>query len=251
MRPLLIVALSALVACSTPHTAEHRRAPGLPPEVTLYGNNLTLLAGDHDAVRVGFHAFDPSARVIVTTTPDTASMVVCVLPSFTARIPSVRECTTAGSGVREELTASSVAAIAIVLLSPSIVRANVVVAFDQSDRHVQLSLPLVTGGGTNISCVDDGCAPFFEMKPGHDGALRATASWTGAQATFDLLEGSVLGRSYTATGEPYREAAGPVSGASPLTLSGDLSANAEYALVLRGSNAQSSMRAVTIDATWP
>jgi hypothetical protein len=67
-----------------------------------------------------------------------------------------------------------------------------------------------------------------------------------------LLQGSVLGRSATATGIPYREAA-RAQGISPLSITAEMSARGEYALVIRqdpGARA-TGLRNVRIDALWP
>jgi hypothetical protein len=76
----------------------------------------------------------------------------------------------------------------------------------------------------------------------------ATATFGGGPATLELLQGTILGHSFTATGVPYRDAA-HAQGSSPLHIAAETSAPGEYALALRDTSA-SSLSDVTIDATW-
>ena len=63
---------------------------------------------------------------------------------------------------------------------------------------------------------------------------------------------SVLGRSLTATGIPYREAA-RADGSPPLSIKATLSSQAEYALVITQPPGPSAapLQNVIVDASWP
>ena len=67
-----------------------------------------------------------------------------------------------------------------------------------------------------------------------------------------MLQGSVLGRSLTATGIPYREAA-RADGDAPLSIKATLSSQAEYALVITQPPGPSAapLHNVIVDASWP
>lgn len=254
-RRILACAIAALAcACALAACASapkpHSRAPGLPPEITFYAQNLLLPAGVARAPRIGFGAFDPSVRVIVDAKPDTATIVGCPLATIGARIPDVRACHTLASGVREELTSDTMGAIAIVLLSPARATANVVMSYDQKDRHLRVSLPVLQAVPSEQACADNACDPFFELQPVRDGTLRAGATWSGGPSTLEVLQGSVLGHSQTATGIPYRQA-GVADGTAPLQVSAEMTAPGEYALVLRPHAGVGTLSGVTIDATWP
>jgi hypothetical protein len=252
---LLVGGVVAWLVASATHKATPRPAGGVPPEATLYAQNLSLSSGAAQALRIAFDSArfggtEPSARVIATTKPDTATVVACPLPSLDARIPAVRGCQTLASGVREVVGARGMRALAIVLLSPSAARADVVLSFDEVSRHVAVKLPFVPGDAARAECKDNACNPFFEVRPTRNGSFEASATWTGGgAATLVMFQGSVLGHSASATGLPYLEAA-RANGPPPLRVTGQMTAPGEYALALR-QDSGAGLHDVLIDARWP
>ena len=132
------------------------------------------------------------------------------------------------------------------------VTADVLLVYDETSRAVSFRLPTVQDPPGAAACKDNACNPFFEVRPTRSGDFSARATWTGPAATLVLLQGSVLGRSFTATGVPYREASKD-RGESALEVGARLSAPAEYALALMQSAGpgRGALRDVTIEATWP
>jgi hypothetical protein len=228
-----------------------------PPPDDVHALNLAVQPGARNAVRIGFAASGPSADVLTTFEPASARMQVCALANADAALPhttagtspSEIACRQIASGVRETVVGrGDLGGIAIVNLSGGVVRADAFVEFDERARTLAVRLPGVPTGGA--ACQDQGCNPTFELTPVHNGPFAARATWSGGTATLVLLQGSVRGRSATATGIPYREAARS-DGAAAASIGAEMSAPGEYALVLRQEPGGSGMRAVRIDATWP
>lgn len=239
----IVVFACALAACGG--GAPKSSAP--PPD-DIHALNLVVQSGAQNAVRIGFAASGPSADVLATFQPASARVRVCPLRNADAPLPIDGECTQVASGVRETVLGhGDIGGIAIVDLSDGAVRADAFVEFDERARTLSVRLPGVPTGGA--SCQDQGCNPTFELTPVHNGPFTASAAWSGDAATLVLLQGSVRGRSATATGIPYREAARS-DGASPVSIAAETSAPGEYALVLRQESGANGMRAVRIDATW-
>jgi hypothetical protein len=124
---------------------------------------------------------------------------------------------------------------------------NVRLEFDEKDRQVSAVIPFVGSPPSAATCADNGCNPFFEVRPVKNGLFTARASWSGAAATLTMLQGSVVARSQTATGIPYRKAA-TQSGTTSAQIRTQLTAPGEYALALTQAG---TLRDVRIDASWP
>lgn len=229
--------------------------PSRPPAVVLIGRNIALLPGEERALRIGFEPFEPSARVIVSFRPPGARVTVCPLEGVAAAVPGDRaRCRRdVGSGVRETVGAAGMRAVAVTVDGEREVSADVTLEYDEAGRDFEIRFPLVRRPSGGVSCEDNACNPFFEVRPTRSGAFSARARWSGSGATLILFQGSVLGRSQTATGVPYREAA-RADGSSPLSIRTRLSAPGEYALALRHASIgpeTTSLQDVEIEGSWP
>ena len=222
------------------------------PTVTLLAQNLSLFPGTAQAVRIGFQSGSGSANIIVDLTPDTTALAVCPLAALEATLPELATCRDVGSGVREPITSPGLAALALVVSGVPSARANVKLEFDDGGHQVTVQIPFLAAPDSAAACKDNGCNPFFELTPLRNGSFAATATWKGPAGTLALLQGSVLGRSQTATGIPYREAARK-DGAAPLTISSRLSSQGEYALVITQPPGPSAapLTDVFLSAMWP
>jgi hypothetical protein len=222
-----------------------------PPSVELLAQNVRLPVDG--VARFGIGAAEPTARVIVTF-PDTGSVVaVCGLASIDDAVPKTLP--TAGcieelaSGVREQLVRTAgLGAVAIWVRSGPAVDATVRLEFAEATRRFVMRLPVLPEPRSVSACTDNACNPFFEIRPVRSGRFRATATWVGGRARIALLQGTVMAKSFTATGVPYRVPA-ERTGAGELSLDTLLSAPAEYALVLDRNT--STLSDVRIDASWP
>ena len=222
------------------------------PTVKLLAQNLSLFPGSAQAVRIGFQTASGSADIIVDLIPDTASVAVCPLTAVGASMPSVTTCKDVGSGVREPITSDGLSAIGLVLLSVQSARANVRLEYDDGGHQISVQIPFLPAPESVDACKDNGCNPFFELTPLRNGAFTATAAWKGPVGTLAMLQGSVLARSQTATGIPYREAARK-DGAPPLSISSRLSSQGEYALTITQpvGPLAAPLTDVFLDANWP
>ncbi|MGZ4210331.1 MAG: hypothetical protein ACXVQX_07010 [Actinomycetota bacterium] len=248
MKPLAaLAALCVLAACGGTASPSNGR-----PTVTLLAQNLSLFDGEQNALRIGFETGSDSTDIKADLTPDTAQLAVCPLTDVTADLPPIALCKDIGSGVRETIASSGLRAVALVLTGPSSARANVLLEYDDGGHQAHVVIPFLAAPAGGASCADNGCNPFFEVRPVHNGSFSATAAWKGPQATLEMLQGSVLGRSQTATGVPYRVAA-RAEGTSPLQIGTQLSGGGEYALAITQppGPAQAPLGGVRIDASWP
>lgn len=266
--PLLCFALLAACKDASPAPAPSRSGDE-PPAVTLDARGIPLLDGPDGAPRFVIDAAERTAHVIVNAyaaadrpddiarrpVPPGLRVSLCPIGSIDAAVKITDRCRTdIGMGVREPVPVPDPGGFAIVTRGAAAdVLADVVVQYPEGGRAVAVSLPVLRGpaGGTN--CSDNGCNPFFELRPTRKGRLKATASWEGPDATLVLLQGNVLGRSQTATGIPYRDAA-ISSGMSPLAIESEMIAPGEYALALRHAKlrpGEPSLRRIRIDAEWP
>lgn len=244
---LAAVMLAACTGGTQPTTSA---SPQVAPEVTLLGQNVTLLPGEGRAVRIGFEAAGPTADVIVRARPDAVPVLACPLQSVDSALPQEQECETLASGVRQTVSGSGMRAVGFVPQGTGAVNADITLIYAEAGRRVSLRLPLIAAPPGASACKDNGCNPFFEVRPARAGSFRAESSWTGGAGTLVLLQGRVLGRSFTATGVPYREAA-RADGSSPLTIRAR-AADAEYALVFRHADAnRSDVADIRIEADWP
>ena len=239
---------AALVACTGGTTPKQSGVP----TVKLLARNLELFPGEQQAIRIGFRSASGSTDIIADLTPDTAALAVCPLASIDATLPPTSSCKDIGSGVRETITSSGLAAIALVVSGVSSARADVQLEFDDGGHAVTAEIPFLAAPLGVGACKDNGCNPFIEMTPIRNGAFTATANWKGPVGTLALLQGRVVARSETATGIPYREAARK-DGAPPLSITTQLSSQAEYALVVTQpvSATSAPLQNVVISATWP
>jgi len=242
---LVIVAFASCTAAGT------TKQSGVPT-LTLRAQNLQLFPGSGQAVRIGFQTATGSADIIADLTPDTAALAVCPLATLGADIPPVTTCKDVGSGVRETITSAGLAAVALVVSGVPSARANVRLEYDDGGHAMSVQTPFLAAPDASPACKDNGCNPFFELTPLRNGAFNATAAWKGPAGTLVMLQGSVLGRSLTATGIPYREAA-RADGLSPLSINANLSSQAEYALVITQppGPAAAPLGDVIVNATWP
>lgn len=257
LRLAIVVALVALTACprgNNPASSSPTRSPGRPPSAEILAQNVRLLQGAEQAVRLGFQAFDPAARIIITF-PDSGSLVsVCPLATIDDPVPAPSSPGCASeipSGVREQVVrGGGLGAVAVWVRSGDPVIANIRLEFSEGGRRMRARLPVIDAPVDPSRCADNACNPFFELRPVRGGRFSATASWSGGPARFALLEGSVLARSLTATGVPYR-VPDEDEGAPPAAIETRMSAPAEYAIVLQHTEGRTPLTGVTIDAGWP
>jgi hypothetical protein len=240
--------LVVLAACTA---GANTKQSGVPT-VTLLAQNLQLFPGVEQAVRIGFQTASDSTFVIADLKPDTAALAVCPLTALGAEIPPVATCKTVGSGVRESISSSSLAAVALVISGVPSARANVQLEYDDGGHDMSVQIPFLAAPDTSPACRDNGCNPFFELTPVRNGAFSATAAWKGPTGTLVMLQGSVLGRSLTATGIPYREAA-RADGPPPLSITATLSSQGECALVITQppGPAAAPLENVIVNGNWP
>jgi hypothetical protein len=247
-RVALFAVVLALAACTG---AGPGKQSGVPT-VKLLAQNLSLFPGNDQAIRIGFQTGSSSANIIVDLTPDTAALAVCPLNALGAELPLVTTCKDVGSGVREPVTSPGIAAVALVLSGVPSARANVRLEYDDGGHQMSAQIPFLPAPEGVQACQDNACNPFFELTPLRNGAFTATATWKGPTGTLEILQGSVLGRSQTATGIPYREAA-RADGTPPLSITSRLSSQAEYALTITqpvGPGA-APLTDVFLTASWP
>lgn len=224
-----------------------------PDTSSLIGRNLQVLPGDAGALRIAFEPLGATARVIVQFTPVDAVVDVCPLPAPDAAVPEREACVRdVRAGVREPVRGAR-SGVVIALRSDRPADADVVIEYQEGARTMTIGLPVVAPPPGGADCSDNACNPFFELVPTRPGPFEARASWRGPDGLLVLLQGSVLGRSQTATGIPYAQPARR-EGAAPLRLSATLSAPAEYALALRHTRSGSAippMRDVVLEVSWP
>ena len=244
------VALLAIVLASCTGGGNAKQS-GVPT-VKLLAENLQLFPGVEQAVRIGFQTATGSVDIIADLKPDTAALAVCPLSSLGAELPPIATCKNVGSGVREPITSGGIAAIALVVSGVASAQANVQLEYDDGGHAVSAQIPFLAVPDTSAACRDNGCNPFFELTPVRNGALSATAAWKGPGGALVMLQGSVLGRSLTATGIPYREAA-RADGRSPLSIKATLASQGEYALVITqpAGPTAAPLENVIVNAVWP
>lgn len=238
----------ALAACTGAGPAKQSGVP----TVKLLAQNLSLFPGNDQAIRIGFDSGSSSANIIVDLTPDTAALAVCPLTALGADLPLVTTCKDVGSGVREPITSTGLAAVALVLSGVPSARANVRLEYDDGGHQMSAQIPFLPAPESAEACKDNACNPFFELTPLRNGTFTATATWKGPAGTLEILQGSVLARSQTATGIPYREAA-RMDGRPPLSITSRLTSQAEYALAITQPTGPSAapLTDVFISASWP
>ena len=247
-RTITILAMLALAACTGAGPAKQSGVP----TVKLLAENLQLFPGVEQTVRIGFQTATSSTFIKADLTPDTAALAVCPLAALGAELPPVDICKDVGSGVRETITSDGMTAVALVVSGVPSARANVQLEYDDGGHEMSVQIPFLAAPDSSAACKDNGCNPFFELTPVRNGAFTATTAWKGPGGTLVMLQGSVLGRSLTATGIPYREAA-RADGRPPLSIKGTMSSQGEYALVLtqQPGTAAAPLQNVIVSASWP
>lgn len=250
----LLALTVAIIAFTAINRASDKGAPvpdqGRAPTLTLLARNLPLFEGARNATRIGFEPSGEAVRVNVRFTPDTARVALCPLADMQAPLPRREACRQdIFSGVRQELQAAGLGGVALIL-SGGGATAHITLEYDDAGRTVDVAIPLLPAPAGASACKDNDCNPFFELRPVRKGAFSATASFTGSDATLFLQQGSVLARSFTATGVPYIEPA-RASGPSPLSIDAALTANAEYAFGIRHEAGADALTDIRLSARWP
>lgn len=217
--------------------------------VELVARNIQILAGEANAVRIGFQPKDVAVHLRIDRSSAAGRIIVCPLREIDDPIPEQASCLPdLPDGVREGLTLSGLGAVVLVREGDP-VTLGLRMEFEEAGREIVLRLPVIPRPAGASVCKDNGCNPFFEVLPVRGGSFTATASWTGGTGRLEVLEGRVLARSFSSTGIPYR-AAGQESGVSPLSMTASLSAPSEFALALLNTST-GDLTDITIRATWP
>ncbi|MGH2793679.1 MAG: hypothetical protein ACRDKG_05185 [Actinomycetota bacterium] len=254
MRRILFVVLTLALVATASACREDFFDPtpgGTGPQqqrLELIARNLVMIAGEENAIRIGFGAKDPSAYVRVERPDGSGRVVACPLRSVDDPLPDQATCLPdAPDGVRESISLSGIGAIALIREGDPIT-VEIRVDFEEGDRKTTVRMPILDRPAGASACKDNACNPVFELLPVRAGAFTAMASWTGGAARLEVLEGRVLARSFSSTGIPYR-IAGQGAGSSPLSVTARLSGPTEYALALVNTS-EDVLRRITIEATW-
>lgn len=219
------------------------------PAVELIGENIRMIPGEPNAVRIGFEPKDLSARVRIARSSTDGRVIACALRTIDDPLPPAERCIPDLSDqVRETLTTAELGAIALVREGAPIT-VDLRLEYEEGDRDFSIRLPAVERPADTAACTDNACNPFFEVSPVRGGRFTATVSWTGGDGRLELLEGRVLARAFSSTGIPYGIAAAD-AGVGRVSVSAQLRAPSEYALALTNTGA-ATMTAVRIDASWP
>jgi hypothetical protein len=225
------------------------RSGGSAPTVELFARNVSMIAGEQNAVRISFRPKDPSARLRIERSRSDGRVVACALRTIDDPLPSVDRCIPdVPDGVRENLTTPGLGAIALVREGAPIA-IELRLSYEEGGRAFVIRIPVVRTPPGASACKDNACNPIFELTPLHTGRFMATATWTVGAARLDLLEGRVQARAFSSTGIPY----GIVqtrTGAPPLKIETEVTAPSEYALALTDASPTDLTR-IEIAATWP
>ncbi|HEX9774344.1 MAG TPA: hypothetical protein VGB83_02015 [Actinomycetota bacterium] len=238
----LAIAILLAAGCTGPQPTQ---------ATTLVGENLVLAPGPAGAVRIGLDAANGSAEVRIEAGTG-ALITVCPLTSIDEPLAGLDACRSVASGVREGVGRSGMTAIAF-YVSEREATVSLRVEYAEGSGAIEAHIPQIGPPAGTGACDDNACNPFFELTPTPAGDLGVAAEWTGGEATAVVLQGSVLARSLTATGVPYREA-GRADGSSPLSVSASLTEGAEYAVAFRHRHALPSsgaLRDVVLTMRWP
>lgn len=249
---LLVVCLglaALLAACSDDFFDPTPGGDAAPPAVELIGQRVSMLEGETNAVRISFKPKDPSVRLRISRSSSEGRVVACALRTIEDAIPSVDRCIPdLPDGVRETLTTAGLGAIALVRHGEPIT-IDLRLEYEGGGRAFSIRLPTIERPAGGSVCKDNGCNPFFEVRPVRAGRFTASVSWTGGRGHVELLEGRVLARAFSSTGIPYRIAASD-DGPGPLSVSAQMNAPSEYALAVTNPG-EAALNAIRIDATWP
>jgi hypothetical protein len=220
-----------------------------PPSVQLIGQHIQMQPGEENAVRISFKPKDVSVRVRISRSSAEGRVVACPLRTIDDAIPALTQCIAdLPDGVRETLTTPQLGAIALVREGAAMT-IDLVLEYEEGGRAFSIRIPAIERPASASACKDNACNPFFEVTPLRAGSFTATVGWVGGGARVELLEGRVLARAFSSTGQPYRIAAAD-AGAAPLSVSAQLNAPGEYALAITNPSG-GALTAIRIDATWP
>ena len=248
---LLLALLASLSACDRDFfdpTPGGTAAP--PPTVELIGRNIRLLTGEANAIRISFRPKDPSVRVRISRSSTAGRVIACPLRRIDDPISSAQGCLPdLPDGVRENLTATGIGAVALVREGAPITINDLRLEYEEGERALSIRIPVISRPPGASVCKDNACNPFFEVRPVRGGRFTATARWTGGAARLELLEGRVLARALSSTGIPYRIAA-TATGPSSLTIGAQMNEPSEYALAISNLGT-GDLTGIAIDATWP
>lgn len=220
-----------------------------PERVDLVAENVTIVPGAANAVRIGFQPKDVSVHLRVERSSGQGRIVACPLATIDAPLPPESACLPdLPGGVREGLTLTGLRAVALVREGAPITL-GIRIDFEAAGRTIAIRLPVIARPAGASVCKDNACNPFFELSPVRTGAFAATAQWDGDDARLEMVEGRVLARAFSSTGIPYR-VAGQASGGSGLSITANLTAPSEYALALVNTSTN-DLTAIQIEAIWP
>jgi hypothetical protein len=250
-RLVVLLALSvSLTACPKDFFDPTPGAEGTAAtSVELIGNNIRMLEGEANAVRISFRPKDPSARLRIERSSSTGRVVACGLSAIADPLPPAERCLPdVPDGVRETITADGLGAIVLVREGEPIT-IDLRLSYEEGGRSFEIRFPSIATPPGASACKDNGCNPFFEVTPTRGGSFTATARWDGGRGKLELLEGRVLAKAFSSTGIPYR-IAGTRTGDPPLSVTSHMNAPSEYALAITNES-RSDIGAVRIEATWP
>ncbi|MGH2728619.1 MAG: hypothetical protein ACRDKS_16735 [Actinomycetota bacterium] len=217
--------------------------------VEVIAENVQIIAGDDNAVRIAFQPSDVSVQIRVERSSSEGRIVACPLRTIDDSIAETSSCLPdLPDGVRESLTLEGLGAIALIREGDPMTL-SIRLEYEEAGRKVTARLPLIARPAGASVCKDNGCNPFLEMTPVRTGPLTATADWTGGSGRLEVAEGRIRARAFSSTGIPYR-IADQAAGAQPLSVSANLSAPSEYALALLNAS-DGDMTAIQNEVTWP
>lgn len=220
-----------------------------PAPSTLHARGMLLAPGEEIVLDLDGGA--SGYKVRADFSPQDARVELCALETETGA-PGEGGCLfDLAWGVRTPVAGIGVESLRLRVMDQPVTMDLVVEYFEKS-RSVGVTLPRVPQAPSDSACLDNACNPIFELLPVRSGSLTAEASFGGERAELVLLSGRILGRSQTATGVPYREAAKD-SGGSPLAIAAKVTGGDEFAVALRqkpGAGAQ-GLREVSLTILWP
>ena len=223
-------------------------SPGGEPRVELLAQNLRLIPGEANAIRIGIQAKDGSVHLRVVRSGAGGRIIACPLRAIDDPMPATGCLPDLPNGVREGLTMTGLGAVVLVLEGEPLTL-DITADYAESGRRITVRFPAIEPPAGASVCKDNGCNPFFEVRPVNGGRFTASARWLGGTGHLEMLEGRVQARAFTSTGIPYR-VAGESDGASPLALTANLNAPSEYALALRNTS-NTALTDLSIEMVWP
>jgi hypothetical protein len=222
--------------------------PGGEPRLELLAQNLRMIPGEPNAIRIALQAKDGSVHIRVERSDSSGRVIACPLRTIDDAVPATGCLPDLPNGVREGLTITGLGAVVLVREGEPL-RLDITVDYAESGRRIMFRIPTIEPPAGASACKDNGCNPFFEVKPVKGGRFTASARWSGGAGHLEMLEGRVRARAFTSTGIPYR-VAGEADGASPLSVAANLNAPSEYALALRNTS-NVALTEIEIEMVWP